>query len=37
VGIFPFTGTYTATKMEATSTTVLEGFTFNLTWRQTKQ
>jgi hypothetical protein len=37
VGQFPFSGTYTATRIDATSTTVLEGFTFKLTWRQTKQ
>ncbi|PYQ48816.1 MAG: hypothetical protein DMF78_20330 [Acidobacteria bacterium] len=37
VGPFPFNGTYTATKIDATAATVIEGFTFNLTWRQTRQ
>jgi hypothetical protein len=36
-GILPFTGTYTATRFDATGTTVIEGFTIQSTWRQTKQ
>src|SRR5262249_20684928 len=37
VGPFTFNGTYTSTRIDATSTAVIEGATVNWTWRQTKQ
>ena len=32
-----FTGTYTATRLDATATFVIEGFTITYTLRETKQ
>jgi len=37
VGELNFTGTYTSTRLDATAPLVVEGFTINYTWRQTKQ
>jgi uncharacterized protein YraI len=36
-GEFTFTGTWSGTKLEATTNGTMEGFTFAGTWRQTKQ